>query len=303
MSMKNNRTALITGPTGFIGSHLTKKLALSGWDTHIIIRPNSDLTPLKEILTSISIHRHDGTTENMIEIMSKAKPDIVFHLASLFLANHSAKDIEQVIKSNITFGSQLVEAMVLNNIHHLINTGTSWQHFENNSYNPVCLYAATKQAFEAILTYYVETSPLKVTTLKLFDTYGPNDQRPKLIPLLQKTKLEQKKLFMSKGEQLIDIVYIEDAIDAFIIAAERHFNSQCAKKEDFAVSSENPIRLKELVKIYEEITEKKLPIEWGKRPYRIREVMIPWNNGKRLPNWYPKYDLKAGLRKIEFGEL
>jgi nucleoside-diphosphate-sugar epimerase len=302
MAMKNNRTVLVTGPSGFIGSHLTNKLAVSGWDTHIIIRPNSDLTPLTEVLSDITIHCHDGSTENMNEIMRKAKPDIVFHLASLFLASHTAQDIEPMIRSNVIFGSQLVEAMVSNNINHLINTGTSWQHFENQTYSPVCLYAATKQAFEAILTYYVENSPLKVTTLKLFDTYGPNDQRPKLIPLLQKTKLEQKKLFMSKGEQLIDIVYIDDVIDAFIIAAERHFNGQCAKIEDFAVSSENPIRLKELVKIYEHIIGKTLPIEWGIRPYRNREVMVPWNNGTRLINWSPKYDLNAGIRKIEFEE-
>lgn len=300
--MKNNRTVLVTGPTGFIGSHLIFQLALSGWDTHIIIRPNSDLSPLKEILSKITIHCHDGSTENMIDIMSKSKPDIVMHLASLFLANHSAQDIEPMIRSNITFGSQLVEAMVLNNIYHLINTGTSWQHFENKNNNPVCLYAATKEAFEAVLTYYIETSSLKVTTLKLFDTYGPNDPRSKLFPLLQKTNVDQKKLLMSKGEQLIDIVYIDDVIDAFIIAAERHVNGQCVKKDEFAISSENPISLKDFVKIYEDIIGKELPIEWGKRPYRDREVMIPWNQGIRLPNWYPKYDLKAGIRKIELGE-
>ena len=69
------------------------------------------------------------------------------------------------MSSNITFGTQLVEAMVANGCYQFVNTGTSWQHYENDEYNPVNLYAATKQAFEDILRYYVETSALRVITL------------------------------------------------------------------------------------------------------------------------------------------
>ena len=60
----------------------------------------------------------------------------------------------------------------------LVNTGTSWQHYENKDYSPVNLYAATKQSFEAILQYYVEVASLKAITLKLFETYGLDDPRP-----------------------------------------------------------------------------------------------------------------------------
>jgi nucleoside-diphosphate-sugar epimerase len=300
--MSESRSILVTGATGFIGSHFTKHIVSKGWNTHIIIRPNSNTSPLSPMLSKLTIHHYKGTTESLIEIINKAKPDIVIHLASMFLAHHSEHDIDSMIKSNILFGTQLVEAMVKNNIHHLINTGTSWQHFENQPYNPVCLYAATKEAFEAILTYYLEVTPLKVTTLKLFDTYGPHDFRPKLFPLLQKTAKEQKLLPMSNGEQLIDLVFIDDVINAYLIAIERHFNGDCVKKEEFAVTSNNPISLKEIVKIYEEIIGMHVPIEWGKRPYRNREVMIPWDKGTILPNWRPTYDLRAGIKKIELNQ-
>jgi nucleoside-diphosphate-sugar epimerase len=106
--------------------------------------------------------------------------------------------------------------MINNGCYHIINTGTSWQHFEQSNYNPVNLYAATKEAFEAIITFYKATSSLKVTTLKLFDTYGPNDSRYKIIPLLQKAFTEQKELSMSKGEQLIDFVYIVGIANAYM---------------------------------------------------------------------------------------
>ena len=216
---QSTKTALITGATGFAGSHLAMRLFHDEWNVHVIIRPTSSLDSLQKILPRITVHCHDGTTNQLISIMKKVKPDVVFHLASLVLSQHETKDIEPMIQSNIIFGTQLVEAMTSTEIYSLINTGTSWQHFQNQPYNPVCLYAATKQAYEMILTYYMEVSPLKVVNLKLFDTYGPDDSRRKLIPLLQEAAEKQHTLAMSPGEQLIDIVHIDDVCNAFVVAA------------------------------------------------------------------------------------
>ena len=99
----------------------------------------------------IKIYEHDGSTEHLENIIAAANPEIVFHLASLVLAQHQEKDIVPLIQSNVQFGAQLVEAMLQNGVYQLVNTGTFWQHYENQDYNPVCLYAATKQAFETLL--------------------------------------------------------------------------------------------------------------------------------------------------------
>ena len=301
--MKSDRVALVTGATGFVGSHLVKRLINDGWNVNIIARPNSSLNIISDIIEKLTIHRYDGTTDRMLDILSEAKPKIVFHLASLFIAEHQPKNIEQLIKSNILFATQLVEAMVRNGVYSLVNTGTSWQHYNNEDYNPVCLYAATKQAFEDILRFYVEATPLRVITLKLFDTYGPNDPRPKLFNLLKKVAEEQKPLAMSQGEQLIDIVYIDDVIDAFMIAAERLLNGKVENYEDYAVSSGKPIKLRELVETYEKAIGKKLPIEWGGRPYRSREVMVPWNKGRLLPGWSIKMGLEEGIKNLSFEDV
>jgi nucleoside-diphosphate-sugar epimerase len=279
-----------------VGSHLAKRLINEGWDTHIIVRQQSKLDIISEIKGKLTIHEHNGTTEGMLDILSKSKPVIVFHLASLVLAQHQSNEIESLVKSNILFGAQLVEAMVKKEIYNLVNTGTSWQHYNNADYSPVNLYAATKQAFEDILKFYIETTPLRAITLELFDTYGPNDPRPKLFNLLKKVAEENKPLAMSPGEQLIDIVYIDDVVDAFIIAAERLLNEKTKHYENFAVSSGSPITVKELVKIYEDVIGKKLLIEWGGRPYREREVMVPWNRGRRLDGWKAKVNLKEGIK-------
>lgn len=293
------KSALITGATGFIGSRLAQRLLHDGWDVHVIIRPGSHLDLLHPLRTAVTVHEHDGSTEGMISLVSRAKPSTVFHLASLFLAQHQAGDIEPLIRSNILFGTQLVEAMAVNRTFALVNTGTSWQHYENKQYGPVCLYAATKQAYEAILGFYANTTELKVITLKLFDTYGPEDPRPKLFTLLRKTAAHQQTLAMSPGEQLIDLVYIDDIVDAFFIAAERLLQGRVSRYEAYAVSSGNPVRLRDLVELYGRIIGKVLPLEWGKRPYRPREVMIPWNTGNSLPGWKPKIGLEEGIKRME----
>lgn len=297
--MADRRIALVTGATGFVGSNLVRRLVNDGWDTHVIIRDGSDLSMLSGIDSAIRVHVHDGSTEQLIEIVQLASPRLVFHLASLFLAQHTSQDIEPLIHSNLLFSTQLVEAMSVNGVRHLINTGTSWQHYENSDYSPVCLYAATKQAFEAVLMYYVEVSDMSAISLQLFDTYGPNDHRAKLFTLLRKTARTGEPLLMSPGEQLIDLVYIDDVLDAYLLAAERLLRGSVNRHEVYAVTSGKPIKLRELVEIYGQVVDLSLAVEWGARPYRSRETMIPWNKGQVVPGWAPRVGLAAGIARME----
>lgn len=296
----NNRSsfkrALITGATGYIGSNLVHYLVKEGWDTHIITRRNSDLKELDAVLSEITVHHHDGTSSGMVKVMAHAKPEIVFHLASLFLAQHKTEDIEALISSNLVFSTQLVEAMAVNDVQYLVNTGTSWQHYNNEDYNPVNLYAATKQAFEDILAYYIEAHGLKATTLALFDTYGPNDPRAKLIALLWKTAFTQQPLSMSPGEQMIDLVHIDDVMRAYTLAVSslRH---QTVGHTHYGVSSGAPIRLKDLVAVFQEATQTTLPITFGGRPYRPREVMVPWVKHQAVPKWKPQVPFEIGIQQ------
>lgn len=289
------KRVLVTGATGFVGSHLAKRLVHDGCSVHLIVRSQSNLQQIKPLLDKVTLHEHDGSTERMHEIMGEVSPSIVFHLASLFLAQHEPANITALVGSNVLFATQLVDAMAARGISYLVNTGTSWQHFENKTYSPVNLYAATKQAFETILQYYVEATTLKVITLKLYDTYGPNDPRHKLFALLCRVAEEQTPLAMSPGEQLVDMVYIDDVVDAFTIAGERLLAGNVNLHESYAVSSGNQIKLKDLVDLYVQVVGQKLPIAWGGRPYRSREVMIPWNGGALLPGWKPGINLEEGI--------
>ena len=181
-------------------------------------------------------------------------------------------------------------------IKKIVNTGTSWQHYKNQKYNPVCLYAATKQAFEALIEFYIQSENFKVITLKLFDTYGENDKRPKLINLLNKFADEQTELIMSKGEQILNLVHVNDVCNAYHLCIKILNNDKFIGMKSYCLSGDKTYKLKEVIQIFESVTGKKINVSWGGRSYRKREVMKLWNKGVKLPNWEPKITLEQGLK-------
>lgn len=291
------KRAIVTGATGFVGSNLCKYLIENNWEVSIISRPSSDYTNISSVLNKVKLFEYDGNIEKLISFFKEIKADVVFHLTSLFIAEHESNQINQLVDSNIKFGLHILEAMKESNTKQLINTGTSWQHYHADIYNPVDLYAATKQAFESLIKYYTEAESIRCITLKLFDTYGESDTRPKLINLLHKFADENMELNMSPGEQVLDLVHVDDVVRAFVNAYEVLSSNNAIVFDQFGVASGRKIRLKDLIEIFEEVTSKKINVCWGGREYRKREVMELWNGYKLLPNWECTISLEEGLRK------
>lgn len=286
------RNIILTGATGYIGSKLLTRLIKQGYSVTVVVRENSPhITSLPPQIEKIF---YDGTINSLIEGIKHKASSLVIHLASLFQAQHKPEDIGQLIESNINFPCQLLEAMHTCGLNEFINTGTSWQHFKNCEYNPVNLYAASKQAFADLLIFYQEAYKFKTITLELFDTYGPDDQRKKLFRLLYEASQTGHQLKMSPGEQLLDIVYIDDVINAYEIAIEQ----SGSLTGTFAVASGNLHTLKEIVSTYSLLCEKEINVEFSSLPYRFREVMKPWKNYKTLPGWKCKIMLTEGITKI-----
>lgn len=290
---------VITGATGFVGSNLTRYLLERKIEVYIIVRPTSDITFLEKNDDNLNIFTYDQDIKKLISFFSEIQPDSVFHLASNIVAEHKSNQIDSLIQSNITFGLHLLEAMKETGVKKLVNTGTFWQHYNNDDYNPVCLYAATKQAFESLIEYYVQANGFKVVTLKLFDTYGENDKRPKLINLLNKFADEQTELNMSPGEQVLNLVHVNDVCHAFYSAQELLHNNKDSYHLKYCVANSKTHTLKEVIEIFELVSNKKVNVIWGGRPYRKREVMKPWVNGEVLPNWEANISLEEGLKRIK----
>jgi nucleoside-diphosphate-sugar epimerase len=215
-----SRRILVTGATGFVGTHLTRRFADDGWDVSALVRPQSDVDRLDPRVTAYAPY---GDTATLVSAIVDARPDVVIHLASLFIAEHAPDQVGPLVESNVLFGAQLLEAMDAAGVDALVNTGTSWQYFDGVDYDPVCLYAATKQAFEDIALFYVSARGLRMQTLRLYDTYGPDDPRPKLFHALRAAAETGVTLRMSPGEQIVDMLHVDDVVAALRIAVVSDF--------------------------------------------------------------------------------
>jgi nucleoside-diphosphate-sugar epimerase len=287
-------TALITGITGFVGGHLAARLRDDGWDVHGLIRGAAGVG----LADDRRDHVHDGTQDTINDIVRSVSPDVVFHLAAHYVAEHDDHDVAPLVDGNVTYGTQLLEAMTGSGVGALVNAGTAWQNFASEGYRPVNLYAATKQAFEDIIVYYADAGDLRAVTLRLSDIFGPRDQRMKLLGALMRALDTGERLALSPGDQLIDLVYIDDVVEAFIAAARRARGGGPAGHEVFAVSSGEPRSVRSVVETFGRLAGRRLDVDWGGRDYRRREVMVPWSGGRPLPGWAPKVTLEAGIARM-----
>lgn len=294
----NKERALVTGATGYIGSKLVDRLLGEGWDVHVVTRRKSSTALIDRHLSSLVVHVHDGSIEGMLEIARNARPRVVFHLAAGGSYEHQPDDISKILGSNILFSTLVVESMLRADCRNLVNTGTFWQHYENRRYSPVNLYAASKQAFDALLQYYVEAKGLRVITLKPFDVYGPDDPRPKFLSSLRSALAEGSAIDISPGEQRIDLVHVDDLTQAYALAARRLVSGLVEGSEEYRVSGGERLTLRELVASIEKLLGRSVPVRWGGRPYRSREVMSPCDPGPPLPGWRPAMSLIRGLGEL-----
>ncbi|CNB42852.1 NAD(P)-dependent oxidoreductase [Yersinia enterocolitica] len=286
---------LITGASGYIGSNLACYLNSNGFEVFGLIRSEVVDENKIKLLAGVKLEMLDE--KNLCSLVENINPDIVIHIASLTSVTHDYSTIENLLRSNIEFPTKLLEAMEVAGVKKFINTGTTWQNYNSADYEPVNLYAATKQAFEDILKYYIFAKDFSSITLRLFDTYGPNDTRKKLIPLLDRLAETKESLDMSEGNQEIELVHINDICSAYKTAILKLQDGQPGYANVYSVDTGSRMSLKKLVKLYEKVNDVTLNINWGARPPREREIMRLCTNLTVLPNWSPTIPLDEGINK------
>lgn len=282
---------LVTGATGFIGTHLVGTLRKQH-QLFILGQFPGDAGRLGLPGTVA-----DGDIPALAAYMREHAITGVIHLASLYLTVHKPEQVKDLVAANVGFGTEVLEAAALSGcVKWFLNTGSIWQNYrtKGDEYNPVNLYAATKQAFIDMARYYVDAFGLRFCTLKLCDTYGPADPRPKIFKLFKDCSESGELLRMSPGEQLLDVLYISDIVSGFIRLAE-WLATEEPVADQYVLSSGEQRTLRSIAETFARVSGRELNIEWGGRPYRDREVMVPWK-GPVLPGWKPVVDLETGIR-------
>lgn len=278
------QTALATGATGFIGGHLVRHLARLGWKVHALAR---QVSTDPDIALAATWHSYDGDYESVSRAVASSEPDVVFHLASLFLSEHKPEQIDALVNANLRFGMHLLEAMHQHNVRRLINTGTSWQHYNNSDYDPVNLYAATKQAFEAIIDYYCNAHQLSAITIKLADTYAENDTRKKIVPLLKSAIIDQKPIELTDGHQKLAILRVSD-VCAGLTQAHHLLATQSQPHKRYALINPETYTIREIAQALERQIGKTGHFLWGRHPSKLRQP-TPTTPLVNLPQWEATY--------------
>lgn len=279
---------LLTGGSGFIGNNLKDYLS-KDYDVYEIRRKKTKNKRINKVFY------YDGEIKKLLNFFKSTKPDIVVHLASLFISEHNSLNVTNLVKDNILFSTQLLECCIQSGCKKFLNTGTSWQNFKNKEYNPVNLYSATKEAFFDIIYYYHLAHNVDCINLKLFDTYGPKDKRKKLFYHINLAVKKKKSFDMTLGNQKINILHVNDICNGFLIAINLLMKKDKVFKT-YALSANKLITLKALVKKYLEINNLALKVNWGKKNFKKREVMLPWTKFELLPGWKQLIKLERGLK-------
>ena len=293
------RRILITGITGYIGSHLARTF-LPNCQVYGLVREPLNLTYIEDIVPELHLLKYDGSFASMEAALREARPDLVYHLAAYYTGAHGGEHVPKLVASNITLGAYLLEAMAAHGCPALVYATTYMTHYRGADYRPVNLYAATKQAFSDLLAYYTDVGLLRAATLVISDTYGPGDHRPKVLNMVKKASEAGERMTFSAGNIPYDVVYIDDVTAAFRLTGEKLMQG-AFQNETFQIVPEFPLSLRETVEKMLQVNQLTLDAGWGERPAAEREMTELIRLYPTPPGWRAKVPLEEGLRAMVRG--
>jgi nucleoside-diphosphate-sugar epimerase len=212
--------------------------------------------------------------KNIYEIKNKLtnfKIDYIIHCATHYIKKHTHNDIENIIKANVLFSTILLDAAVNIKIKKFINLGTVWQHFNDTKNLAFNLYAATKQSFECIFNYYrKQYTKIKFYNILLTDTFGANDKRKKLVPILLKNfnKKNQDKINIPKNLSM-NLVNINEVTKCLNILLKKNSESN-----NYVIKSKQDVKIFDLINFLNDNLEKKIKVNWLKNTKNYRIIKL-----------------------------
>ena len=304
--MVNLKKILITGATGFIGSHLTRKLTEEGFEVGIIKRENSNIRRISDLIKNLSIYDADlRDIHEVSKVISHFKPEVIFHLATYYAVEHKSEEVSLMLDTNVLGTINLLEASKKSNVKLFINTSSCFVYQENKNklkesadLNPLNLYALTKMQAEQACSFYTEKYGLGTITFRLFPPYGPADHERRLIPYTIKNFFKGKKIKLTTGKQRWDFVYVDDIIEAYFKLL--NIPDLPIKHEIFNIGTGNAISIREVISQLKEIIGSSIEPEWGAIPHRKNEVWFICADIIKIKGflkWKPKTQiLQEGLK-------
>ena len=297
---------LVTGCVGFIGSHLVDKLLEQGYEV-IGIDCFTDYYQrgIKEanISNALKNEKFKLIEEDILNIDKYPEVDYVFHLAAQAGVRASwGKSFEIYTRNNIEATQKLLEFYKDRKIKKFVYASSSSVYGdaklpmeEDSLLKPVSPYGVTKLAGENLCYLYWKNYNVPTVSLRYFTVYGPRQRPDMAIHKFVKAIFKGDEITVfGDGTQTRDFTFVDDAVEANILAANNDVVG-----EVFNVGGGSRISVNELIKIMEDITEKKANMKYvEKQKGDVGDTLADVNKAKKELGWIPKVKIEEGLKKF-----
>lgn len=296
MTTKN---VVVTGGSGFIGSHVVDALMEAGHDVTVIdhrVRPHRD-----------DVAYEDVDLLDLSSVLAATRgAEHIFHLAAVSNVNYAYKYPVYSTALNVMGTTNVLESARINGAKRVHFASTVWVYNGSLDGAPADesvpfhlngaghIYTSTKMACEMICHNYGNLYSLPFTVLRYGIPYGPRMREELLIPVFLKKALNGEPLTIAgKGDQFRKFVYVGDIARAHVLAM-----SEQAENETYNLEGSRPVTVLEVAEAIRAHVGEHVKIEFG--PERAGDFggkEVSAEKAKRELGWEPQVDFEAGLKR------
>ena len=307
---------LITGVTGFIGSHLAETLLQKGYDVAGLVRPcaSRDLRPIKHLLEDLTILTCDLTSyASVANVVRSVDPQIVFHLGALSPVRYSFEHPFQYQETNLIGTINMIHSILEipdSKGRRLIAASTAevYGNQERKPFketlplNPTSPYGVSKAAMDMYLRMASSAYSLNCTVLRPTNSYGRKFETGFIVEYLVTAMLKGARTYVGAPDSIRDYLHVSDHVNAYVLAAEKQsvpgevYNAGSGigiSNRDLAVSIAKIVGYDE-----EKITFGSYPPGYPMRPNSGEQQYIVLDPSKITKDlgWRVTIDLERGLK-------
>lgn len=288
-SHQSIKTVLVTGATGFLGSHLVNKLLQYGHQVIILKRSFSNTQRINKVLSNLIVYNIDKC-DLAQPFRDFSKIDAVIHTATIY--GRKQETVTEVFEANTAFPLSLLKAATDFQIGTFLNTDTSVD--KNLSF-----HSLSKKHFMEWGQHFAMLGKIRFVNIELEHIFGPGDDDGKFpIFLINKCLSNTTTLDLTAGEQQRDFIYIDDVVSAYVLVLEKA-PQQVSFYQQYELGSGKTVSIREFVETVKKLTNSAIELKFGVLPYREYETMYSQANLGTLQalGWMPECPLEESLRQ------
>jgi nucleoside-diphosphate-sugar epimerase len=301
------RRVLITGASGFIGSHVTRAVVAEGGETYALVEKMSEPVPtrLADVAERVHFLAADLTDPGALRsAVGDADADFVLHLAAFTHVGRSFSHVADCVETNVAGTVNLLQALQGTRYRRFVYTSTSEVYGsvdvpfrEDGPVNPVSPYSVTKYAAELMCRMFHRAHGWPIVVLRPFNCYGPGQDPDRIIPEVIVSAIRGVDVPMTEGTQTREFNFVEDIAEGFLLAAVagEEVDGQII---NLACGEEHSMR--EVATTILEMMGHPAKALFGAIPYRPTEIWRMYGDNTRareLLAWKPTRSLRDGLEQ------